>query len=403
MAFADISDPAAVWTAVEEFDRLGEPEFLRRYGFGPALRYHLIVAGRRYPSKAILGAAHGLQFPDQGPLKASDFSGGEQTVRRKLNALGFDVEVLTVEPGVAENSHQTFAIAVTDLDWFHNLRASPTLDLVNFWTPTPWGITRFQPGDRLYFLLKAPIRKIAGYGRFVRYIDMSPAEAWQAYGLGNGVDSLENLTDKVDSFAERRSADFVPSADRTIGCIELTDVVTLEDGLFVTPEECGHDFPPQIVKLKYFNGPDGIAPRISAVEPISLGFELVQGKPGRRHTQSKDRKGQASFRQEVLRHYGYRCCVTGEAVVELLEAAHIQPYIDERSNHAQNGLCLRVDLHRLFDNGLLSIDEDGALRVSSRLSDSWYAALDGSLVALPRAEWARPAEEALAFHRTNFR
>ncbi len=403
MAFADISDPAAVRSAVEEFNRLGEPDFLRRYGFGPALRYHLIVEGRRYPSKAILGAAHGHQFPDQGPLKAQDFSGGEQTVRRKLNSLGFDVEVLSVEPSAVESTHQTFAIAVTDLDWFHNLRSSPTLDLVNFWTPTPWGITGLQAGDRLYFLLKAPIRKIGGYGRFVRYVDMSAAEAWKAYGLGNGVDSLEGLIDKVDSFAERRSADFVPSDNRTIGCIELMDVVTLEDELFVTPEECGHDFPPQIVKLKYFDGSDGIAPRISAVEPVSLRFELVQGKPGHRQTQSKNRKGQAAFRQEILRHYGYRCCVTGEAVVELLEAAHIQPYINEYSNHAQNGLCLRVDLHRLFDNGLLSINEDGTLKVSSKLSDSWYASLDGSRVSLPRAEWARPAEEALAFHRANFR
>src|SRR5258708_30247438 len=49
--------------------------------------------------------------------------------------------------------------------------------------------------------------------------------------------------------------------------------------------------------------------------------------------------------------FPYTTLFRSEAVVELLEAAHIQPYVDERSNHPQNGLCLRVDLHRLFDEG----------------------------------------------------
>ena len=37
---------------------------------------------------------------------------------------------------------------------------------VNFWTPTPWGVKGLRKGDRLYFMLKAPVRKIGGYGIF---------------------------------------------------------------------------------------------------------------------------------------------------------------------------------------------------------------------------------------------
>ena len=46
--------------------------------------------------------------------------------------------------------------------------------------------------------------------------------------------------------------------------------------------------------------------------------------------------------------------VTSESTLEVLEACHIQDYKNDKSNHHQNGLLLRVDLHKLYDNGLLS-------------------------------------------------
>src|SRR5262249_21254342 len=49
---------------------------------------------RLYDSKAILGVAHGFAVPDEGPLRASDFSGGEATVKRRLEDLGFEVRVV---------------------------------------------------------------------------------------------------------------------------------------------------------------------------------------------------------------------------------------------------------------------------------------------------------------------
>ena len=105
----------------------------------------------------------------------------------------------------------------------------------------------------------------------------------------------------------------------------------------------------------------------------------------------------------VLRNYGYRCCAVGEPVVELLEAAHIQPYVDERSNHAQNGLCLRVDLHRLFDEGLLAVSDDHKLQVSPALRGTSYAALEGKPIAPPTSAEALPSPAALAAHRNSFR
>jgi len=89
----------AILEAVEEFGRLGRPAFLASYGFSQARRYLLAWHGQLYDSKAIMGAAHGYEFPDQGPLGPADFSGGEATVKRKLEALGFEVVALDVPPG----------------------------------------------------------------------------------------------------------------------------------------------------------------------------------------------------------------------------------------------------------------------------------------------------------------
>ena len=94
MSLADIRKPQSVKQAVAEFDRMGRDTFLRKYGFRRSRGYFLKIGDRTYDSKAIIGAAHGYEFPDQGPLKPSDFSGGEATVRRKLEHLHFEVLIL---------------------------------------------------------------------------------------------------------------------------------------------------------------------------------------------------------------------------------------------------------------------------------------------------------------------
>jgi predicted RNA-binding protein with PUA-like domain len=94
MALGNLTSREAVLQAISEFDWLGRDAFLEKYGFGRAREYFLMVNGQQYDSKAIVGAAHGYQFPEDGALAADAFSGGDATVRRKLAELGF-----TVEPG----------------------------------------------------------------------------------------------------------------------------------------------------------------------------------------------------------------------------------------------------------------------------------------------------------------
>ena len=91
MTISDIRDPSSVRKAIDEFDDLGRQAFLAKYGFGEARSYYLEDGGNLYDSKAIIGAAHG--FEHGIPLTSDEFSGGEHTVQRKLEELGFKAVV----------------------------------------------------------------------------------------------------------------------------------------------------------------------------------------------------------------------------------------------------------------------------------------------------------------------
>lgn len=98
---AELSDPAAVQAALDEFLRRGQDEFLAHHGFGRASGYLVRDphSGQWADSKAIAGVAIGYQFPIDGILRASQFSGGTETVVRKLQLLGFDVRPLDARSG----------------------------------------------------------------------------------------------------------------------------------------------------------------------------------------------------------------------------------------------------------------------------------------------------------------
>ena len=113
------------------------------------------------------------------------------------------------------------------------------------------------------------------------------------------------------------------------------------------------------------------------------------------------REGQDLFRRDVLTAYRERCAVTDTSVPATLEAAHIVPYRGPHSNDVRNGLCLRSDIHVLFDRGLLAIHEDDySVRLSEVLHTSApYADLEGRIIALPLITTMRPSAAALRSHR----
>ena len=96
MSLADITF-SAVQSAIDEFDDLGRDAFLVKYGFADAKRYWLVQDGKRYPSKAIAGVAH--KFIDGAAILGSNsFTGGESSVVKRLESLGFQIENFARNP-----------------------------------------------------------------------------------------------------------------------------------------------------------------------------------------------------------------------------------------------------------------------------------------------------------------
>lgn len=291
-----------------------------------------------------------------------------------------------------------FAIGVTDLGWHERMRLEPPTDLVNYWTPTPWRV-RLPIGSRWFFMLKAPVRRIGGYGVLAAYEELTLSQAWARFGPGNGVGSVAELDARVRSYADARSR-VAMAPDPLIGCVVLRACVFLPPELQVTPEAVGVTFQPQIVKYKRYAG------------ELTLPFEAELPSPGLDFTladpneaewvlrNQKKRIGQAAFRGRVLEAYGGRCTITGANCPEALEAAHIQPFVSLASNHVQNGLALRKDLHALFDTGLITITPSFEVAVSPQVHSREYAALAGAGITLPRWMGDRPSLLAMEHHRS---
>ncbi len=122
----------------------------------------------------------------------------------------------------------------------------------------------------------------------------------------------------------------------------------------------------------------------------------------------KQRLHQAFFRDAVISSYNTRCCVTGIPIVECLVAGHIVPWsVDEhRRADPTNGVCMSATFDRLFDCGLITIEEGLTLCVSGRVrklkdqaAADLVAARHGQKIIPPARFYPDPA--CLRWHREN--
>jgi hypothetical protein len=77
-----------------------------------------------------------------------------------------------------------------------------------------------------------------------------------------------------------------------------------------------------------------------------------------------ERRYQNIFRKNVLVAFDSTCIVTGVSIENVLEASHIKAVKYNGSDKVENGLCLRSDIHQLFDSKHLSILPNGDLILS---------------------------------------
>lgn len=309
-------------------------------------------------------------------------------------------------------------IGNTDPAWYRFLSDHEHTSEVNFWRPhgRHAAFRAIAPGELFFFRLRQPYSKIVGFGTLAHHTMLPLLMAWETFGQANG---CETLSDLIKLIAQHRGqpADRRIALGWEIGCTVLTDI-------HYYPESDWLDFPfrPGLVQGKSLD--------VSSVDGARV-WDHMRAYLGKEHliaeamalTQNpfllvkeeqaiyttgpmKQRLGQGAFRVMVLDAYHRRCAVTGERTLPVVEAAHIQQYVSPESNHVQNGLALREDVHTLFDQGYVAVDEDYRFVVSPQLREVYengreYYRFHGNRLTLPDSMHLAPSKDAIRWHLDN--
>ena len=292
-------------------------------------------------------------------------------------------------------------VGITDRDWFDTLRHLQP-DEVNFWQPSERAPRSMDAGWPFLFKLHAPQNFVVGGGFFVRFTALPCFLAWDAFREKNGASTLLELVQRVVRY---RKAPQTPGS--SIGCNVLTDPFFFDEDEWIPIPP---DWAQNIVRGRTYD---------TATETGSALWQAVSERLVTRLRATtveeprfgdaylaRARLGQGAFRTLVTDAYHRRCAVTGERSLPALEAAHIRAHAAAGPNRTRNGLLLRADIHRLFDDGYVTVDPDLRFVVSPRLHEEFengrvYYALDGQPLAnVPNRLTDRPGREFLNWHNS---
>ena len=72
----------------------------------------------------------------------------------------------------------------------------------------------------------------------------------------------------------------------------------------------------------------------------------------------REQSAQIDFKRRIANNFFYRCAVTGQVLVSILQACHIEEYAVNHNMDTSNGILLSADCHYMFDNDELGINPE---------------------------------------------
>jgi putative restriction endonuclease len=119
------------------------------------------------------------------------------------------------------------------------------------------------------------------------------------------------------------------------------------------------------------------------------------------------------FKREIPKIYNNTCCISGMRIdstinISMIDACHIVPFSESYDDTITNGIALCPNLHRAFDRGLISINENYEVIISgSRVfkeesSDYGIRKFERRQILLPDNQNYYPSLENLKKHRSNY-
>jgi len=117
------------------------------------------------------------------------------------------------------------------------------------------------------------------------------------------------------------------------------------------------------------------------------------------------------FKKLVPKVYNNTCCITGMRLESsfghsFIDACHIMPFSVSHNDKVNNGIALCPNLHRAFDRGLITIDNDYRVVTSAHLIENAghpysLKLFSGMQIRLPSGWQYYPEKENLEWHRVN--
>jgi len=301
-------------------------------------------------------------------------------------------------------------VAITDGNWFRYLSALPGIDEVNFWQPGGGHMFRaLSPGEPFLFKLHSPDNYIVGGGFFAYNTILPCSLAWNTFGSKNGTSSMTEMRARIEQY--RRAAP--AKQDYRIGCILLEQPFFFSRNNWIPVPA---DWNRNIQQGRLYDLSSGLGKQLwEQVQqrlftmPGLITEKAVVSEPATRYGEPQiilPRLGQGSFRVIVTDVYNRRCAVTLERTLPALEAGHIKPFAQDGPHDIRNGILLRSDLHRLFDQGYVTITNDFRFEVSRRIREEFdngrdYYALNGKKLNIPIKPEYQPATEFVNWHNEN--
>jgi predicted restriction endonuclease len=129
---------------------------------------------------------------------------------------------------------------------------------------------------------------------------------------------------------------------------------------------------------------DNTAPVLDIVIKIRTNDIITNTERQKILTQVLARPNQAQFRKQVLSRFDSTCILTGEKMNIVLEACHIVPVEHNGVDSFINGLCMRADIHTLFDAKHIRFHENGRVEYSDAIQESQsYSQLPQQIIIPP--------------------
>lgn len=140
----------------------------------------------------------------------------------------------------------------------------------------------------------------------------------------------------------------------------------------------------------------------SPPEPVNkeviVDLESLKDERQRTNVVRVRRKDQQKFREALKEAFEGKCAITQCDVEGALDAAHIFPYRGPQTDCVWNGILLRLDLHRLFDSYLLTIDPvEGQVYLEESLMNS-YGQYANTRICFPEKPVSENRLLALRWH-----